>query len=463
MSRAPTRWLLLALALAGCGDPPLLALKLVTPEGPDPLATADRLRLVVTEPAAEQVVTHAGGAANVGVELQVEVAGAVGNVILEGLAGEELVARGETPPMNLRPVDRELALLVARAGAFSPLGPRLAVPALGPASALLPALGVLVAGGEGSDGKPLAGATLYDFFRHTAEAAAPMPAPRRGAVAATCGSACALVLLGAAEGALADTILRFDGSAWSSSPDGLSPGERRRDASLVWLADGTILIVGGEGAAGALDSVLELDPGSDGLAPVFSLLPARARAARVAPALAAANGAVVIAGGQAAGAAPLEVLFPSAGSFQAPGLPGPALTGRGAAASDLGDGRVALVGGRDASGALLRDAWIVDPVALTVAHLPDTLAEARADHALVRAGGQLVVVGGVSAAGPSAKVEVLDAKTLARSGETTAATARVGLAVGRIGPGSFLVAGGRAGTALPALLEVWQSGRPFAR
>jgi hypothetical protein len=454
-----------AALLAACGDPALLDLKLVSPQGPDPLASADRIRLVVTEPAAEQIVPHQGGSAGVSLELQVEVAGAVGSVILEGLAGEAMVARGETPPMSLRPVDRELSLLVARAGALSPLRAQLAAPAVSPASVLLPGLGLLFAGGAAGDGTPLATATLYDFFRHTAEAAAPMPAPRRGAVTASCGATCGLVLLGAAPGGLADQIARFDGSAWRSIPDGLGPGERRRDASVALLSDGTSLIVGGEGAAGPLDTVLSLDPGDATFDPVLSLLTARARAARVAPAVAAASGALVIAGGQAPGAPPLEVLFPASQSFQAPALPGPALTGRGAAASDLGDGRVALVGGRDAGGAPLRDGWIVDPVALTVSHLPECLAAPRADHALVRAGGQLVVVGGVDSTGaPSAVVEVLDAKTLARAGEASATAARSGVAVGRLGPGSFLIAGGQgAGSLLPTTIEVWQGARPYGK
>jgi hypothetical protein len=464
-SRLEASVLGLALLLAGCGDPALLELKLVTPDGPDPLAGADRIRLVVTEPAAEQVVSHSGGSASLGLELQLEVAGAVGSVILEGLAGEALVARGETPPISLRPVDRELAFLVARAGALSRLQARLASPVRGPASVLLPSSGILLAGGTGQDGAPVATATLYDFFRHRSEVAAPMPGPRMGAVSATCGATCALVLLGANQSALEDRIFQFDGTVWRTIPDGLGPGERRRDASAVLLDDGSTLIVGGAGAVGPLDSVLRLDPGGTTLDPALGLEPARARAPRVAPAIAAASGAVVIAGGQAAGAVPLELYYPASASFQAPALPGPTLTGAGAAACALGDGRVAVVGGRDASGRLLRDGWIVDPVSITVQHLPDCLAEARADHALVRTGAQLVVVGGTGASGPTTWVEVLDAQTLARAGEATAATPRVGLAIGRLGPGSFLLMGGESAPAdpLPTHLEVWQSARSYGK
>jgi hypothetical protein len=452
---------LAAVLLAACSEAPLLDLRLVTPDGPDPLSTADRVRLVVSEPATEQTMALTSSQ-SFSVELKAEVAGAAGSVILEGYAGDVLVARGETPPMALRPSARQMSLLVGRAGALSALRPGLQSAGANMISVLLPGRGVLLVGGlDGSD-RALSDAALYDFFEHAVAPVAPLPEARAGAVGATCGSTCAVVALGESDKGMADHLLVFDGETWTSVADGLSPAERRREAGIALLGDGTYLIVGGEGPAGALDTVLRLTPGSDTSTPTLDVLAARARAARVRPAVAAGTGAVVVAAGQSPGAPAAEIFYTTSSSFQALALPGPSLSS-GTAASDLGDGRIAIVGGRDAAGTLLRDAWIVDPVTVQVTHLANCLAEARVDHQLARTGQHLVVLGGQTASGLAASAEVLEVKGLTRIRDTPMQALRTAFTLGRLGPGSFLVAGGRGGSGATAvaLMEVYETAIPM--
>jgi hypothetical protein len=440
---------LLLFVVHGCGEPPLLDLKVVTPEGPDPLEGVDSLRLVVSDPPHETTVSLEDPA-SFSVELELEVSSAVGTVVLEGTAAQQLVARGETPPIVLRPEDDGLALLVAKAGALSRLRPTLATAGREMVAVLVPAMGVLLAGGLDDAGVPQASASLYDFFEHTLRPLPPLPAPRAGAVGAICGSTCAVVVTGADHAGLATRTLRYDLSGWSAFDDGLSPPDRRRDAAVVLLGDGSYLVAGGVGLAGPLDTVLLLDPGSSVVAPELQVLPGRAQAARVRPAAAAASGGeVLLAGGQRPGEPVAELVYPTSWSFQQLSWPGPAVGG-GAAAADLGDGRLAVVGGI-ADGVPLRDGWIVEPTTLKVTHLPEVLEQGRWGHRIVRLGSQLVVVGGMTDAGLAVCAEVLAAKDLKPLAQPSMQQGREGLVAAHLGRGSFLVAGGST------VLEVYQT------
>lgn len=441
--------LLLALHALGCGEPALLDLKVVTPEGPDPLEGVDSLRLVVSDPPHETTIPLEDST-SFSVELELEVSSAVGTVVLEGTAAKQLVARGETPPMVLRPADDRLALLVAKAGALSRLRPTLQRAGREMVAVLVPAMGILLAGGMDHAGAPLASASVYDFFEHELRAVPPLPSPRAGAVGATCGSACAVVVTGADRTGLATRTLRYDLAGWTAFDDGLSPPERRRDAAVVSLGDGTYLVAGGLGLAGPLDTVLLLDPGSSIAAPELKVLQSRTHAARVRPAAAMATGGeVLLAGGQRPGEPVAELFYTTSWSFQQLSWPGPALGG-GAAAVDLGDGRLAVVGGI-ADGVPLRDGWIVEPATLQVTHLPDVLEQGRWGHRIVRLGAQLVVVGGMVETGLAVRAEVLAAKDLKPLAQPAMQQAREGLVATHLGRGSFLVAGGST------VLEVYQT------
>ena len=450
--------LLLVFLFAACGDAPLLDLTIVTPEGPDPLAQVDAVRVTLSNPREVQS-TRVDNSSSFELELEVEVDSAVGIITLEGMAGKILAARGETPPLILRPEEQQMSLLVARAGALSTLRPRFSGAAAGMVSVLLVGKGVLLAGGTDATGKALAGAAVYDFFDHQLTSARPLPAARSGAVAVPCGNTCAVVALGGDATTLSSTISRFDGSVWKEyKDDGLDPGTRRRDAGIATLSDGSYLVAGGSGLAGALDTLLRFDPGDTNRAPGFTVLGKRAVAARKHPAVAAGISSVVIGGGQAAGGPVFEVFYLSSSSSREVKQTTPAALAGGAAAAGLSDGEAAFVGGRDSSGKLLRDAWIVDPTTLKVTHIKDALARGRADHQLFRVGSQLVVLGGVVEGGLADRAEVLDAVTLKNLGQPATQTPRSSHVVQRLGQRSLLMAGGLDAKGAPVdRLEVWQT------
>ena len=455
LSMAALWWLVL-----GCGDPPLLELKIVTPQGPDPLATADSVRLVVSNPPSEMTYPISGSQ-GFSLDLDLDVNSEVGTITLEALANGVMKARGETPPLMMRSQEQQLSILVAPAGALSLLRPKMTQPGKSMTSVLLPGAGILLAGGLDPSGKGLSSVEVYDFFDHVLRSVADLPESRAGAVGAYCGSTCGIIALGWDAKALAQHILSFDGSTWVKFADGLDPATRRRDASLASLGDGTYLVAGGVDVAGtARSTLLILNPGTVNDPPTLKALSRSAVAARLRPAMAAGTGAVVIAGGQATGQSPCEVFYKASLSNKAVTLPGQTLAS-GAAAVDVGDGRVAIIGGRDPLGKLLTDAWIVDPTNPDkVVRVEKSLAAGRAGHQAIRLGSHIVVLGGTSAAGLATTAEVLDAATLTplKGLKKAMKVPRSGALAVHLGPTSVLVAGGSdaSGAAVQAL-EVYQT------
>jgi hypothetical protein len=460
-TRSPLSLLALVALLASCGSEGTLQLELVLSAGPDPLASVDELVLTVVQ-GERKVTTRVKDTQSFSLELETEVASEISSILLEGLAGDKLVARGETPRIVLRPVDDVFKLLVSPAGAFAGLSPRLETSGDDPASTVLRGLGVLLAGGrDAQTGAPLASAAIYDVFEHRlVPTTQTLPEPRAGAVAAACGAECGVVALGRrGASALSDTLLQYVAGSWRSYDDGLEPSQRREGAASATLADGASLIVGGRDAAGqAQSTLLRLLPGNPALAPSLRLLASPARVARGEPVVAASGGIVLIAGGHGDGEAAVELYFASSESTQAQTLSTGPDPRSGSAAVALGDGRFALLGGRTASGDPIADGWLIDAVAQTVKHIPNALKTARAGHRAALVGSQLVVVGGATSGGLAADAELLAVDTLQNIGVTPQQAPRTGHQLWSIAPGVLLVAGGSANGAAVKLLEVFQSG-----
>ena len=139
MTRLAAIAALLVMSLSGCPSPSVLDLSVVLPEGPDPLDGVERVRLRLQSPAVEEVLdVPAGGDGSFSIERTIEISGDgynVSSVVLEGLRGSDVVARGETPPLILRPRDDAFSVLVTRAGAASTLAARWEQPTSAPAAA----------------------------------------------------------------------------------------------------------------------------------------------------------------------------------------------------------------------------------------------------------------------------------------------------------------------------------------
>jgi hypothetical protein len=222
------------------------------------------------------------------------------------------------------------------------------------AAAALPDGSVLVTGGDGLAGSPLASAELFSLDGSFASLA-PMSFPRSRHVAVALKDGRVLVAGGnGADGNASNSAEIFDpnSGAWQAAGAMLEP---RAGATATRLSDGKVLIAGGENN-GAASMTLELfDPASDSFVPAGVMSSARQDHAA---ALLAGNATletadkVLLAGGSdgTAALASTEIWDAASGAV----VPGPSLSvaRSGLSATTLLDGSVLLAGGAGASGEL---------------------------------------------------------------------------------------------------------------
>jgi hypothetical protein len=115
-----------------------------------------------------------------------------------------------------------------------------------------------------------------------------------------------------------------------------------------------------------------------------------------------------------------------------------------ATATAMPNGDVLVLGGKTATGAVA-SGLVITPTspAPTVTPLPNALSVARANHTASLTGGDLVVCGGVDAAGVTqGTCDVLDSMTYARKSTIMLATPRSGQSSETMETGLVVVAGG---------------------
>ena len=189
----------------------------------------------------------------------------------------------------------------------------------------------------------------------------------------------------------------------------------RGEASATLLPNGLVLIAGGRNGSGTLASAELYDPEQRS----FSATGAAPLARRGAIAVLLPNGKVLFAGGRSDtnDAAPPQALAdaalydPISGSFAATGAM--AVPRSGASARLLGDGRVWVAGGIDASGNTLASTEIYDPQRGEFSAGP-SLGSARALAAtIVLPRGQMLLAGGGSQGNALAGSEIVDPAAVA--------------------------------------------------
>jgi hypothetical protein len=178
-------------------------------------------------------------------------------------------------------------------------------------------------------------------------------------------------------------------------------------APAVALADGKVLVAGGDTGNGQPTTDAEIfDPNTKRFAPTGSLLTARTDPLAV---LLPDGRALVIGGALGDDATSVEAYDPSAGSFRALGRFPDWRTEY--AVAVLPSGSLLMLGGRNAEGDPLASAEVLNPKSGKVTAVGDLVTARYGATATSLEDGRVLVAGGVGRDGPLASVEVFDPAT----------------------------------------------------
>jgi Bacterial Ig-like domain (group 3)/MBG domain (YGX type)/Galactose oxidase, central domain len=178
----------------------------------------------------------------------------------------------------------------------------------------------------------------------------------------------------------------YDPAAATFSPAG-NMNEARVDHSATLLADGRVLLIGGRNSSGALSSTEIFEPATGAFTSGPSMSVARAGHS----ATLFANGSALVVGGNASGSA--ELLAADLSGFSPAGSLNTARSLHSAVL--LQDGRVLVVGGRDASGNELTSGEVFDTPASAFSTVDGELQVARVrPHLRLLFDGKVQIIGG---------------------------------------------------------------------
>jgi hypothetical protein len=457
-------------AITACGGKSgTLTLNLVTSPGDDPFADAAQVRFTVGA-MAEHVTIVPVSMGHFTYNVSFKPDDLTGPVLIEALdAGGAIVAHGQTPYLLLSAVDQgPISAWVGRPGRVAPAAAMLPKPMAESASAYIPGLGVLYAGGRDAAGTALADTAVYDVFTHGIISTSPMQKARAGGVAAPLANVHATVYGGATSAgfgvasAVDGTLELFDPTVgvgvWAALPVDTFPA--RAYATKTILAQGAVLITGGIDANGVAQTSAGL-VNFDGAIKLGTLSGPMA-AGRVGHAAAAAkfpdgDGALLF-GGLPAGTTGAPVAERVVGQAFSVYDVGAQPNRVNATATTMPNGDILILGGATSTGAQ-SSGLIVTPTtpSATVTPLPMALSVARAGHTASITGGDLVVCGGVDELGMAqASCDVLDAMTYGRKSTVPLATARSGATSETMETGVVVIAGGIGADGAPlASIEIY--------
>ena len=225
-------------------------------------------------------------------------------------------------------------------------------------------LGLGLSHASGSAPQPKAALTSPLLTAPMPQLSSTMTVERRAHSATQLADGRVLIVGGENGGGLISQSEIFDPTAGTFSVGG-NLSDPRADHSAIRLVDGRVLITGGRGTAGALNTTEIFDPTTGAFAsgPAMGV----ARAGHSATLL--ADGRVLIAGGDANGSA--EIFDPSTGNFSAVAANMNVARSMHSAAL-LQDDRVLIVGGRTTAGDALSSGEIFDPSNSTFADAGST-------------------------------------------------------------------------------------------
>jgi hypothetical protein len=390
------------------------------------------LRATLTTPL--RVVDADRGPDGFDLALEVPADGRGSVVVLQGFdAGGTVVAVGSSPPIPLAAVDADMAVYMAAPMSLAAAPVALDPPRTAIGTTLLP-YGVMLAGGNTATG-PTTDLAIYNAYTHAFDAGKDLPAERQGLAVGYSPSGYAYLFGGAdTTGTASGITWRFDTQA---QPDGIyvqlddDPALARVGATAAPLGFEQFLITGAppallNGLTGVTDaSVLgaELPPvavsvqdGSIADSPVYTVIVGGS---------AGTTGVQVYTDGGIADVQATEALRTGHG-----GVPTP-------------DTQVVVIGGETVADGLLASALRIDPFRRTVSVIPDALVTPRRDAAIATNGEVLVVAGGIDATGailPDA--EIIDLASLTPIMSIAMAVPRTGAIARPLPTGQVMIVGG---------------------
>jgi hypothetical protein len=458
----PLWWILLALvgACAACGKTPIITVELVTPTGEDTFAGATRLRVRNATPASEKETALVSGA-EVTLDLpDLSAGGDTTTITIDALDDAGIVlAHGASPAFSLVPAESYLRVYVARTGAFGEAPGALAAGRSDVGVATMAGLGALIVGGADANGTPVGVTTVYNEYLHQTAQAADLGVPRAGLALFEASDSVVVAFGGRAADGVSSLMEVFDPwqgytGVWMAYSDEGVASLARAHAPVAILSDGILCAGGTDGGGAPLASAVELVAGA---APEATALTASLAAPRAGHTVTRQldGGAALIYGGAAAADAPVAERY-SVGTktFSSLGLD-PALMRSEHSATLLDDGRVAIIGGFDATGAARADVVVVAGDG-TATPYEGVLRTPRGRHTATLVGGAILVAGGGDDVGTLADAELLETAGFTVTATAPLRGAREGHGAVLLATGTVLIAGGVDETGAPlARLELY--------
>ena len=472
MKQLVARWLIYFVAVlggpalvTGCGGRKgTLSVDILVPEGADPFTNATQAVITVGDPPLMQrIVPVSGGRFEASIQFDLKSGRALtGPVIVEARDGSgRILGYGRTPVLALVPIDEVVTVWVGRPGYAGRSSANLARGRVGLSAGPIPRLGVLLAGGT-SNGAAVGDAEVYHQYTHTILKAESLPTPRSGGViigfdrlGATTGAS---ILVGGGVPAPTDELVAFDPVAtgstsgrWSSliHDDNLE----RIAPALALIPGGSWLLCGGLDSGGTpLRTAVQLAVGGQLLINKTQqdMVVPRAGSRALGGQFSSEDGALII-GGNPTGSATLERFVASSrifvavnGSERLTPRTGHSVVQLPTNNTSSNSGRVVVTGGHEEGGTALTSGWVINPTNLDIVERTDLLSTPRSGHVSFVAGNELLVCGGVDAAGQTlGNCEVLDVATLTPlRAPFSLAVRRTDLVAVPLETGEVLLAGG---------------------
>ena len=436
-------------ALAGCGGATgTFSIELVTAPGSTVLEGVTRARLTLSDPF-EQVEATRDPDGKFRLSIEVPAEGPAALVTFEGFddAGT-VVAWGRSGVLPIAAVDASVAIYVAAPMSLAPAAVSLDPPRTEIGVTRF-SFGLVLVGGAAAGDVPTDEVAIYDVYSHELDRGMAAPAPRAGVVVGTGVTGYAYVFGGRGAAGPTGTFWRYDttvapSGAWLELDE--EPLLARSGAAIAPVGSDAYIVTGMPPVA------------LDGLSLTATRLTSAPDLAGTATSIERDGEVHTLFAGAGSGAGGL-VTLDADGFTQHAGVAGAARTGHGAAVTRAGT--IVLAGGM-LGGNATDSGLVADPAAATFTDLPALLSTPRTDAAIGGNGDLMLVAGGRDAAGALlSTADVIDLATGTLRATIPMVVPRTGAVAASLATGQILVLGGVDDTGAPVgTIEIFNPPAP---